>query len=367
MFAENEIFIYVTASNVELKVDASMMFRGCYTASITPMLKNGDVDFEGLEALVDFQVSQGISGILAVGTTGESPTLTWDEHNKVIEKIYEFNSGRSITIAGTGSNCTRESIKGTKHAAEIGVEAVLLVDPYYNGPSSLEIRREYISPIAVRFPEVQVIPYVIPGRSGTQLLPQDLAILHSEYSNVKAVKEATGNIENMKLTRKLCGEDFAILSGDDDKTFLMMTTSEIKASGVISVASNVAPGAVQKMTSLVLEGRMEEAAKLSAALKPLFGIVTVKTMEETSFGPALVKARNPLPYKTLMNILGMPSGPLRQPLGKMTKKGLETVIEAARKIHKNNPEILEPVEKTFDVDLSKRLYDERFWKGLIYD
>jgi len=331
------------------------------------MLENGDVDFEGLRALVDFQVSQGVSGILAVGTTGESPTLTWEEHNKVIEKIYEFNDGRSLTIAGTGSNCTRESIKGTIHAADIGVEAVLLVDPYYNGPSSLEIRREYVGPIAARFPEVQVIPYVIPGRSGTQLLPQDLAILHSEYSNVRAVKEATGNIENMKLTRKLCGEDFAILSGDDDKTFLMMTDEEIRASGVISVASNVAPGAVQRMTTLVLEGKIEEATELSVALKPLFSIVTVKTMEETSFRPALVKARNPLPYKTLMNILGMPSGPLRQPLGKMTRKGLETVLEAARTVYEKNPEILEPIERTFDVDLSKRLYEEKFWKGLTYD
>ena len=331
------------------------------------MLENGDVDFEGLRALVDFQVSQGVSGILAVGTTGESPTLTWEEHNKVIEKIYEFNDGRSLTIAGTGSNCTRESIKGTSHAADIGVEAVLLVDPYYNGPSSLEIRREYVGPIAARFPEVQVIPYVIPGRSGTQLLPQDLAILHSEYSNVRAVKEATGNIENMKLTRKLCGEDFDILSGDDDKTFLMMTDEEIRASGVISVASNVAPGAVQRMTTLVLEGKIEEATELSVALKPLFSIVTVKTMEETSFRPALVKARNPLPYKTLMNILGMPSGPLRQPLGKMTRKGLETVLEAARTVYEKNPEILEPIERTFDVDLSKRLYEEKFWKGLTYD
>ena len=343
------------------------MFRGCYTASITPMLENGDVDFEGLRALVDFQVSQGVSGILAVGTTGESPTLTWEEHNKVIEKIYEINDGRSLTIAGTGSNCTRESIKGTSHAADIGVEAVLLVDPYYNGPSSLEIRREYVGPIAARFPEVQVIPYVIPGRSGTQLLPQDLAILHSEYSNVRAVKEATGNIENMKLTRKLCGEDFDILSGDDDKTFLMMTDEEIRASGVISVASNVAPGAVQRMTTLVLEGKIEEATELSVALKPLFSIVTVKTIEETSFGPALVKARNPLPYKTLMNILGMPSGPLRQPLGKMTRKGLETVLEAARTVYEKNPEILEPIERTFDVDLSERLYEEKFWKGLTYD
>jgi 4-hydroxy-tetrahydrodipicolinate synthase len=331
------------------------------------MLKEGEVDFEGLKSLVDFQVSQGVNGILAVGTTGESPTLTWEEHNLVTERIHEFNAGRSLTIAGTGSNCTLESLKGTQHAYDVGVRAILLVDPYYNGPSSLEIRREYIAPVAERFPEVQVIPYVIPGRSGTQLLPQDLAILHSAYPNVRVVKEATGSFENMKLTRRLCGEDFDILSGDDDKTFTMMTDVEIRASGVISVASNVAPCAVKRMTDLILEGRVDEAAKLANDLKPLFEIVTVKTNEATEFGEVPVKARNPVPYKTLMNVLGMPAGPMRQPLGRMTKKGLQVVLEAARKVYENTPAILEPVELFFNVDLSQRLYKEEFWKGLTYD
>jgi 4-hydroxy-tetrahydrodipicolinate synthase len=331
------------------------------------MLKDGQVDFEGLKSLVDFQASQGVNGILAVGTTGESPTLTWEEHNLVTERIHEFNAGRSLTIAGTGSNCTLESLKGTQHAYDVGVRAILLVDPYYNGPSSLEIRREYIAPIAERFPEVQVIPYVIPGRSGTQLLPQDLAVLHSQYPNVRVVKEATGSFENMKLTRRLCGEDFDILSGDDDKTFTMMTDNEIKASGVISVASNVAPAAVKKMTVLILEGRIDEATKLANDLKPLFEIVTVKTNEVTEFGDVPVKARNPVSYKTLMNVLGMPAGPMRQPLGRMTKKGLQVVLEAARRVYENTPEMFTPVEVFFNVDLSQRLYKEEFWKGLTYD
>lgn len=343
------------------------MFKNCYTALITPMVRNCEIDLEGLKALVDFQVSQGVSGILAAGTTGESPTLTWDEHVLVIDKIHEHNAGRSLTIAGTGSNCTRESLKGTEHAYNLGIKAVLLVDPYYNGPSSLEIRREYIVPIAERFPEVQVIPYVIPGRSGTQLLPQDLAILHSQYPNVRAVKEATGNSENMKLTRKLCGGDFDILSGDDDKTFTMMNDNKIKASGVVSVTSNVAPAAVQKMVTLILEGRVNEAAKLSDALRPLFETVTVKAIQETQFGEVLVKARNPLPIKTLMNVLGMPAGSLRQPLGKMTRKGLQVVLEAARKVYENTPIVFEPIEKFFDVDLSRRLYEEKFLEGMTYD
>lgn len=342
-------------------------FSGCYTALITPMTKDYKVDYKGLKSLVEFQVEEGVKGILAVGTTGESPTLDWEEHNKVIEKVHEHVGGKCLTIGGTGSNSTWESIKATEHVFNSGVKCVLLVDPYYNGPSSLEIRKEYVEPIARKFPEVQVIPYVIPGRTGTQLLPQDLAILHSQLPNVNAVKEATGNLDNMKLTRKLCGEKFDILSGDDDKTYAMMTTTEISASGVISVASNVVPGPTQRFVSSILEGKSDEAERLHKALKPLFSMVTVTTQEETPFGTVTCKARNPLPYKTLMNILGMPSGPCRPPLGKMTKKGLEAVLNVARTVYENTPEILKPVEEFFDVDLSKRLYNEKNWRGLAYD
>jgi 4-hydroxy-tetrahydrodipicolinate synthase len=342
------------------------VFNGCYTALITPMTKINEVDYEGLHRLVDFQVKEGVNGILAVGTTGESPTLDWNEHNKVTERIHEYAAGRCLTIAGTGSNSTQETIEGTAHAQHVGIRCVLLVDPYYNGPSSLEIRREYVEPVARKFPDIQVIPYVIPGRTGTQLLPPDLAMLHQQYKNVSVVKEATGNLENMRLTRKLCGADFNILSGDDDKTFTMMTTPDIAASGIISVISNIAPRAVQDMAQYILDGKTEEASNLRDALQPLFDIVTVKTQEETPFGPVTCKARNPLAYKTLMNVLGMPSGPCRQPLGKMTPKGLETVLANARRVFEKDPEILAPIEDFFDISLQERLYNERFWQGLTY-
>jgi 4-hydroxy-tetrahydrodipicolinate synthase len=341
-------------------------FSGCYTALVTPMASDRHVDYEGLRRLVEFQIHEGVSGILAVGTTGESPTLDWNEHNKVIEKVYEHSGSKGLTIAGTGSNSTQETIDGTEHAAKIGVKCVLLVDPYYNGPSSLEIRREYVEPVAKQFPEVQVIPYVIPGRTGTKLYPQDLAVLHQQYPNVSAVKEATGDLDNMRLTRKFCGSDFAILSGDDDKTFAMMTAPDITAAGVVSVASNIAPSTVQSLTHALLAHRIEEANRLYAALKPLFNIVTVKTQEQTDFGPVTCKARNPLAFKTLMNILGMPSGPCRQPLGKMTRNGLEIVIANARKVYETNPAILQPIADFFAVDLRERLYDERYWQGLTY-
>ena len=342
------------------------LFSGCYTALVTPMRNNREIDYEGLRRLVEFQIREDVNGILAVGTTGESPTLDWNEHNKVIERVHEYVGEKGLTIAGTGSNSTQEAIEGTVHALHIGVKCVLLVDPYYNGPSSLEIRREYVEPLAGQFPEVQLIPYVIPGRTGCQLLPQDLAILHEQYPNVRTVKEATGDLENMKLTRKLCGDDFDILSGDDDKTFSMMTTEEIAASGVISVTSNVAPHAVSEMVHYILDGNEDEANRVAQALQPLFSIVTVKTQEQTPYGPIACKARNPLAYKTLMNVLGMPSGPCRQPLGKMTRNGLEAVVSAARKVYENNPQILTPIEQFFDVDLKERLYNPRFLEGLYY-
>ena len=341
-------------------------FSGCYTALVTPMTRIGEVDYEGLRSLVEFQIKAGVSGVLAVGTTGESPTLDWNEHNKVTERIHEYANGKCLTIAGTGSNSTQEAVEGTAHALHAGINCVLLVDPYYNGPSSLEIRKEYVEPIARRFPEVQVIPYVIPGRTGTQLLPQDIAVLHEQYPNVSAVKEATGDLENMRLTRKLCGADFNILSGDDDKTYAMMTAPDIAATGVISVASNIVPRAVSELTHYILDGNITEANQLAQALQPLFSIVTVKTQEQTPYGTVACKARNPLAYKTLMNVLGMPSGPCRQPLGKMTRNGLEVVLANARKIYETHPEILQPIEDFFAVDLMERLYKERLWEGLTY-
>jgi 4-hydroxy-tetrahydrodipicolinate synthase len=341
-------------------------FSGCYTALITPMNRNRQVDYEGLQQLVDFQIKNGVKGILAVGTTGESPTLDWNEHSEVIEKVHEYSNNKCLTIAGTGSNSTQEAIDGTAHAQDIGVNCVLLVDPYYNGPSSMEIRREYIEPIAHQFPEVQVIPYIIPGRTGTQLFPQDLAVLHQQYPNVRCVKEATGDLKNMELTRQLCGEDFDILSGDDDKTYTMMISPDIAASGVISVVSNVAPSAVVDMVHYILDGNDEAASVIAQALQPLFNIVTVKTQEQTPYGPVACKARNPLAYKTLMNVLGMPSGPCRQPLGKMTRSGLEVVLSNARKIYESNPEILKPIADYFGVELKERLYNEKYLEGLFY-
>ena len=341
------------------------MKAGCYTAIVTPFTNNA-VDYEGLEKLADFQIQNGITGILAVGTTGESPVLTWDEHNKVTETIAKKARGKCVCIAGTGSNNTAESLAATQHAAEAGADAILLVEPYYNGPSSLEIRKEYIAPIAAAYQDLDVIPYVIPGRTGTQLFPEDLALLYKEYPNVKTVKEATASIDNMKRTRECCGPDFMILSGDDGMTYEMMTDPQIRAAGVISVASNVAPKAVTRMVQLLNEDQASEAQSLMQKLEPLFSLVTVKTTEQTPYGDVSCRARNPLAYKALMSVLGMPSGGCRQPLGKMSQNGLQTVLDAVRKVQSNSPEILQPVAEFFNVDIGERLENEKYWEGLAY-
>ena len=341
------------------------MIEGCFTAIITPF-KNDTVDYDGLRKLSDFQIKNGITGILAVGTTGESPVLTWDEHNRVIETVAEKTRDKCLCIAGAGSNNTKESLEGTKHAVSAGADAVLLVDPYYNGPSSIEIRKEYIAPVAEAAPGIEIISYVIPGRTGAQLLPEDLALLNETYDNFNTVKEATNDLENMRRTRTCCGPDFAILSGDDGMTFEMMTDPEINASGVISVATNVAPKAISQMVQRLRDGDQAGAKELLDALKPLFGLVTVKTMEQTPFGEVVCRARNPLAYKTLMSILGMPSGGCRQPLGKMTRNGLETVLKAARNVQANHPEILEPVAEFFNVDIERRLNDPSVLDDLSY-
>jgi 4-hydroxy-tetrahydrodipicolinate synthase len=341
-------------------------FRGCYTATITPFDGGRGVDWQRLRELVEFQCSQGITGIVPAGTTGESPTLSWDEHNRVIETVFDTARSRTETIAGTGSNSTDEALEATRHIANRGIKAALLVDPYYNGPSSLEIRREYYEPIAEAFPDVQLIPYIIPGRTGTQLLPQDLGILVANHPNVSGVKEATGSLDNARLTRNYCGQNFSIISGDDDRTLALMSDQAIRCSGVISVVSNIVPFPLQDMVQAALAGDWDKAQKMASALQPLFGLVTVKTEESSQLGPVTVRARNPLPIKTAMSILGMNNGPCRSPLGRVTKQALEQILQTLRLVWASNPEFFEPVERSFDVSVADRLQLPRYWEGLAY-
>ena len=342
------------------------MKPGCYTALITPFNTAGELDQEGLEQLINFQIENGITGILATGTTGESPTFKWKEHDHVIAQVARHAKNKCLRIAGTGSNNTSEALEAVGHAAKEGIDAVLMVDPYYNGPSSLEIRREYYEVVAGKFPDTNIIPYIIPGRTGAQMLPQDLAILAKNFPNVSCVKEATGNLENMKLTRKYCGNDFKIFSGDDALIYDVMTDPQIKACGGISVMSNIAPKFLSQMVSLLNRNDTDGAMKLQQALKPLLDLVVVITQEDSEFGPVHCRARNPLPLKTLMQLLGMPSGPCRKPLGRMTQKGFHLLLDATKSVQSHHPEIFEPIASFFNVDIEERLNTPEFQEGLWY-
>jgi 4-hydroxy-tetrahydrodipicolinate synthase len=336
-------------------------FEGCWTAMITPFNRKAEVDFEGLEKNVQFLIENG-SHLVPTGTTGESPTLDWREHDRVITKTAKLAKGKVFVIAGTGSNSTREAMRGSKHAVEVGAQGVLLVDCYYNGPSSLELRTQYYEVIAKAFKKTFVVPYVIPGRTGTKLEVEDLAILHRKYKNVRSVKEATGDLRRMAKTRALCGEDFDILSGDDDKTFEMMTLGDIRASGVISVMSNIVPGPIGEMVKALSCGDMEKAERLKGVLDPLFKAVTVNTIESYEGFDVPCKFRNPLAIKTMMKGLGLPSGPCRPPLGKMTPKGSEVVRNALKEVYGKDKEVFRPLQEFYKVNVEERISDDRYWK-----
>ncbi len=340
-----------------------------WTALVTPFTAEMDLDWSGYDKLVAFQMEQGISGLLPVGTTGESPTLSWDEHNGLIDRVIRTAHGKRPVLAGTGSNATHEAITHSLRAAHEGADAVLMVDCYYNGPSSAELRDHYYAAVAARIPDTLVVPYVIPGRTGTALEVADLALLAARHPNITTVKEATGDLERMRQTRALCGEAFSIMSGDDDRTFAMMADPQIRANGVISVMSNIAPAAISRMVTLLAAGQLDEASQVRDALAPLFSIVTVKTPNVRTLpdGSQITvedRYRNPLPVKTLMAGLGMPAGGCREPLGRMSAAGVNTVRQAAAQVWQHAPWVLEPIEAHFGVCIAERLADDSAWNAL---
>lgn len=343
--------------------------EGALTALITPFDEHHIVDWKGLDRLIEFQVSQGISGIVPVGTTGESATLNEREHCQIISRSIEFKD--TFVLAGCGSNCTQEALDYyVRQVSSDGGKAILMVDCYYNGPSSLELRNEYYAVIAKAYPDLTIVPYIIPGRTGCVLFPEDLALLNQYFPNICAVKEATGDLARMRKTRAFTSPEFQIFSGDDDKTFEMMTDPTINSCGVISVVSNIAPFAVQEMCKAILRKDLATAETIRSKLQPLFGLVTVLGQRQVEIKGSISiftdKFRNPLPIKTAMNALGMPSGPCRQPLGKMSEAGLQKVRQVLASVWELDPGILMPIQYFFRVSISDRLADDAIWEKLAY-
>lgn len=286
------------------------MFRGSFVALVTPF-KGGKVDIEKLKELVEFHISNGTNGLVPCGTTGESATLDYDEHMQVIELVNKQCKKRLPVIAGTGSNSTEETIHMTKFAKEIGVDAVLLVAPYYNRPTQKGLY-EHFKKIATEIDIPQII-YNIPSRTGVNVLPETIIKLAKECKNIVGVKEASGSLDQVSELSRALGDNFDILSGDDSLTLPMLS---VGAKGVISVVANIVPKDVAEMCSLWFKGDTKRALELHLKLFPLVKALFIET--------------NPIPVKHAMEMLGMCSSELRLPLSSMEEANKEKLKQALR-------------------------------------
>ncbi len=286
------------------------MFTGSFTALVTPFKggKKNTIDEEALRALVEFQIANGTNGLVPCGTTGESATLSYEEHNRVIDVTIETAAGRVPVIAGTGSNSTSETIMLTKHAAEAGADGALLISPYYNKPTQEGLIEHYRA-VAREVPFPLVV-YNVPGRTGVNMLPETIGLL-SRIENIEGVKEATGDLSQISDVIEMSREGFSVLSGDDLTTLPLLTMG---GSGVISVVSNLAPRDVSDMCALSREGRLEEARALHYKLQPLNRAMFVET--------------NPIPVKTALSMMGMAKEEFRLPLVKMSGTNRDKVRSA---------------------------------------
>jgi 4-hydroxy-tetrahydrodipicolinate synthase len=277
------------------------IFRGVYTAIITPFTNDGNVDYESLKKIIEFQIEKGVAGIVPCGTTGESPTLSHDEHDKVIEFTVKEVAGRVKVIAGTGSNSTDEAIRLTRHAKDVGVDGALVVSPYYNKPTQLGLYRHF-KKIADEV-DVPCVIYNIEGRTGVNVETDTLVKLMSECKNIVAVKEASGNIAQIKEVISKKNEDFCVLSGDDG---IALDLIEAGGDGVISVASNVIPGIMVEMINCALDQKFEKAREHETELKNFFDVEFVET--------------NPIPIKTAVAMMGMCEEVFRLPMCEIEKE-----------------------------------------------
>ena len=282
------------------------MFSGAFTALVTPF-RNGEVDVEALEGLVEFQIQQGVNGLVPCGTTGESPTLSEEEDRLVIGTVVRVTNGRVPVVAGTGSNSTDMAIKYTKMAEEAGADGSLQVAPYYNKPTQEGLYRHFAT--IAESTSLPLILYNIPGSTSVTISAETIARL-AEVPNIVGVKESTLSMNMVSDIRHLCGDEFDILSGDDPMILPLMS---LGGTGVISVASNVAPGAVSAMVAALNSGDFDRGRELHYQLLPLFRALFVET--------------NPIPVKAAASLLGLCSDEMRLPLVPMSGENLRKLQE----------------------------------------
>lgn len=285
------------------------MIKGAIVAMVTPF-KDGMVDEEALKKLIEFQIENGTDGIVPCGTTGESATLSYEEHERVIELTIETVNKRIPVIAGTGSNSTREAIALTKHAEKVGADAALLITPYYNKPTQDGLYHHFKA--VSEEVSIPLILYNVPSRTGVNLLPETVARL-KELKNIYGIKEATGDLRQVSQLIKLCGKDFVVLSGDDFVTLPMLA---VGAKGVISVTSNIIPKDVAQMVDAFFAGDFKKSEEIHYKMWD----INVAMFLET----------NPIPVKTALGMMGMITPELRLPLVGMSegnKKKLQEILQ----------------------------------------
>lgn len=279
------------------------MIQGAMVAIVTPF-RNGEVDEAGLRRLIDHQIENGTRGIVPCGTTGESATLTFAEHERVIEITVEHVAGRVPVVAGTGSNNTEEAIRLTRHAKKAGADGVLMICPYYNKPTQEGLFRHFEKVAATV--DIPIVMYNIPGRTAVNMEPDTMARL-AKIPNIIGVKEAAGNMKQITDIIALCGKDFIVVSGEDYLTYPLLC---VGGQGVISVVSNVAPAEMQALCDLHFQGKQQEALALYYRLLPLCHGLFIET--------------NPAPVKAALKMMGLiESDEVRLPLVPMSAASQE--------------------------------------------
>ncbi len=287
---------------------------GTITALVTPFQKDQSVAYDDLSKLVEFQIKSGINGLVPVGTTGESPTLSHEEHLDVVRAVVELARGRVPVIAGTGSNSTKEAVQLTTLATDAGSDAVLVVAPYYNKPSQEGVYR-YFAAVA-EATDKPVILYSIPGRCGIEIGVPVIERLRAKYPHVRYIKEAGGSVDRVDQIKQALGKDMTVLSGDDSLTLPFMA---VGAEGVISVASNLFAKEVVQFVNSGLAGDLAKATKLHRKLYPIFKVLFIEP--------------NPVPVKYALARAGViGSATVREPLTELTRTSEQTLVAALKSL-----------------------------------
>jgi 4-hydroxy-tetrahydrodipicolinate synthase len=279
------------------------MFKGTYTAIVTPF-KEGRIDEDGFRKLIDFQIANGIDGIVPVGTTGEAATLDYDEHLRVIEIAVQQANGRCKIVAGTGSNSTREAIELTQKAEKLGIDGALLASPYYNKPTQEGIYRHYRA--IAESTSLSLMLYNVPGRTAGEIGIETCARLARDCKTIVSIKEAGGSTERVSALRNVVPPDFTVLSGDDAQTLPFMAVGAV---GVVSVASNIIPKPMAELVSNFQEGRPTDSMRIHLRYFRLFKDLFIES--------------NPIPIKTALHLMGMIEPEFRLPLCEMSAANRE--------------------------------------------